>query len=256
MRTPRHSLNTTVATSPFLDILLVVQFNSNDKHKLTSILDILAAYAPLFREIVFTASIEGYRTQQAGSFGFDNPFGALLCPGAESGFMAYECLSMVARRFPGRKGYLMVHFDLLANWPAIATLPQDRVWAMGNLLTSPYTPFCRMAIPVNLSATPHALFEWSWMQPGVKNSLTNRPVNYESIWAYLRSVPPTVQEHYHAHCRRSKLPDGCAVGPIFTGNQMLDILYIPARHLHEFQQLSRLAFNANLFLEYAATSLL
>lgn len=243
----------------FSDVLLVVQFNSNNRGKFEDASRLRAVYGVLFDEIVFTGS-PVLPWDSDGSYDHGNPFGVLLCPGAERGLMAYQCLNEVMSAFPGRRGYMMVHFDVLVNWPAVVDLPRDSLWIQGNQLKEPYRPVCNW-VDVDLSREPYYLWKWGdYIGPGnwheCVNPFTNIPCGAKAVWKFLDTAPPSLQENYHKKCFSGNITDTCGATVIYPENQMADVVYVPSRFVAEFQEVSQMAYAAHLSLEFALSAIM
>ena len=233
----------------FSGVLLNIHFNSISVSKMESSRELVKIYSRLFATIVLTSTptaslllVEQYRIWP--------------CPGGERGFMAYECLSIMMTKFPNHVGYLQIHFDVLINWPALDRLPLSSVWVMGNQYTSDWPPFCRHFSTIDLSLPPRALSNWYWHN--ATNALTGKNVGKAAIWNFLQQVSPHVKGNYIRKCSKDA---NCPLNSnssslVFPINQMADVLYIPTRFVPEFQLLSRAAWRANLFLEFAAPAIL
>jgi hypothetical protein len=231
----------------FEGILLVVQFNSNNFDKFSSSVKLRSIYKDLFDEIVFTGS-------PSGDVKANNEFNVLLCPGAERGYLAYYCLSALMDQFPNRKGYMMVHFDVLVNWPALVDLPRDVIWVQGN--HAPYgaqqfQPFCREFKSINITNNPEQIFN-GWCEN--QDPLTNKNVGVDAIWHYQKRAPLSVQRNYRRLCGE-KCSSFSLDHHLVPSNQMGDILYVPSKHTNEFKKLSAIAYEANLFLEFATSQI-
>ncbi|XXQ37363.1 Uncharacterized protein PBTT_08299 [Plasmodiophora brassicae] len=266
----RLALNRTRSGKLFGDVVLVLQWNWNKEDRFATAPALRDAYSALFDDIVLIGSPVQDPAAPGRSYDADNPFGVLLCPGAERGFMVYECLSEVMGAYPGRSGYLLLHSDILVNWPQVLRLPLDAMWAHGQYgVTDPLLPYCTHWFPFDLDAPPRPLsFDTvdfgsnfrtdearaakvegvrSWINEGPANPVTLRPIGYPAMWRYLKAVPASVQRNYHRLCG-APCNGTETIAPLM---QMCDVFYVPRRFVNEFRVLSRAAFNANLQLELA-----
>lgn len=151
------------------------------------------------------------------------------------GIFGYECLSHIIRRYYGYDGYFYINDDVILNyWNLVhSKFDRDHIWESNNQFG---TVSLENEIPEN--------WYW-WVSPyGFQNC--RKAVDKVKQWSEKFKVYHNLYNTYMQNGNETK----------YARNGRSDILYLPRHHALHFQELSRIFFQENVFLEIALPTIL
>jgi UDP-sugar transporter A1/2/3 len=211
-----------VGQSYFNDILVIVYWNEVRENRIPHMI--------VWRRIFPNMLLVGAPRPTKKEFAEILPAPWFTCTEG-SRWVQYICQARVMQAYPGYRGYLMLHWDLMFNyWNTIlAKFDRDKFWLVPP---GSYTCYDK---------------GWNWWVWGIRGSRSNQFGLVDSVFP---DLPPNTQKAINETARNpmnKTIPIDCGFS---------DILYVPSRFVGKFIYYSTLFYRHNVFLEIAVPTMM